>query len=492
MATIQTSRIGMFIHGGEAWPTDERTFETTDPFAGTVWAEVADGGIPDVEAAVRSAQNALTGEWGALTPPARGRLMLAFADAIDVHADELAMLETRDTGKLLREMTGQVAALGDWLRYYAGLADKIEGSVLPTDKASFLVYTRRAPVGVVAAITPWNSPLLLLMWKLAPALAAGCPVIVKPSEYTSASTVRLAQIAVGAGLPPGVFNVVTGWGPAVGRALTTHPGIAKVAFTGSTETGRAVAAAAAEGFKRVTLELGGKSAQIVFPDADLEAATNGILAGIFAATGQTCMAGSRLLVHRDIADELVRRLVARAHTITLGDPSSPATQMGPIANERQFHRVLGFIDEAVREGATVACGGRAAGLGGFFVEPTILTDIPAGARILQDEVFGPVLGVVPFDDESEAVERANGTEFGLAGAVWTRDIQRAHRVAGRLRAGSVWINAYRTVAPQVPFGGFGASGMGRENGPHAVDEYLETTAVWVELSGATRDPFVLG
>lgn len=485
--------LGLVIDGRMVSAGDGRTYESVDPFTGRPWARVADGTAEDVDRAVRSARTALEGPWGALTPPERGRLLARLADLIELSAERLGLWETRDSGKLLREMRGQAEALPEWYRYFAGLADKVQGDVIPTAKPQFLVYTQRVPVGVVAAITPWNSPLLLLTWKLAPALAAGCTVVVKPSDHTPASTVALAQLVTEAGFPPGVVNVVTGWGPETGRALAAHPGVDKVAFTGSNEVGRSVAHAAAERFARVALELGGKSAQLVFPDADLDAAANGVVSGIFAAAGQTCMAGSRLVVHRSIADELVDRIVRRAESIVLGDPTDECTEMGPLATDGQYAKVLDHLDAARAAGATVATGGGAVPeLGGYFVRPTVLRDLPDDARALNEEIFGPVLAVVTFDDEDEAVRIANSTQYGLAAAVWTRDIHLAHRTAGRLRVGSVWINAYRTAAPQVPFGGFGASGIGRESGIDAVKDYLETRSVWVELSGTTRDPFTLG
>jgi acyl-CoA reductase-like NAD-dependent aldehyde dehydrogenase len=489
----QLERFQMVIGGKPVDALSGKTFESQNPYTGEPWAQVPDGGPEDIDAAVAAARAALDGEWGAMTGFARAALLRRLGDLVTQNAERLARLEVNDSGKLYREMIGQLNALGGWYHYYAGLADKIEGRQIPSPNPNYLVYTRREPVGVVGAITPWNSPLLLMTWKLAPALAAGCTVVVKPSEHSPVSSLGFAELFDRAGFPAGVVNVVSGLSRETGARLAGHPGVDKVAFTGSTATGREVAKAAGENINKVTLELGGKSPQVVFPDADLAAAANGIIAGVFAATGQTCMAGSRLIVHADVHDELIRLIAERASRIKLGDPNDADTEMGPVANRPQYEKVLGYLDKAKSEGATVAYGGAAdSGLGGLFVQPTVLTGVTAESTVVREEVFGPVLAALTFTEEDEAIKLANDTPYGLAGAVWTKDVHRAHRVAAKIKAGSVWINAYRVVAPSVPFGGFKASGLGRENGLHAVDEYLEEKAIWVELSGGTRDPFTLG
>jgi len=483
----------LFINGKSVDALSGKTFDSLNPYTGEPWARLADGGPADVDLAVEAARAAFDGSWGAMSGFERAAIMRKIATAITDNAERLALLEVRDSGKLMREMLGQLNVLGTWYAYFSGLADKLEGRTVPAvAPRTYFGYTTREPVGVVGAITPWNSPLLLLTMKLAPLLAAGCTCVVKPSEHSPASTVAFAEILTEAGLPPGVLNVVTGWERATGEALAAHRGIDKVAFTGSTATGVKVAQAAIANVNKITLELGGKSPQVVFPDADLDAAANGLVAGVFAATGQTCMAGSRLIVHESVKDELLAKVAERAASIKQGDPTHADTEMGPVANVPQYEKVLGYLDVARAEGATIVAGGEPnAELGGLFVKPTVVLADPS-ATIVREEVFGPVLAAYTFTDEDQAIALANDTPYGLAGAVWTKDVHRAHRVAGAIRAGTVWINAYRVVTPNMPFGGFGLSGIGRENGVRAVDEYLEEKSVIVELTGGTRDPFKMG
>jgi acyl-CoA reductase-like NAD-dependent aldehyde dehydrogenase len=493
MTTTTVAQYEMFIGGTWRRASDEGTFDASNPFDGEVWARVPEATSEDVDAAVRAATEAGNGEWGRMSGFARAALMRKLADILDRDIDELARVETRGNGKLIRETSGQMKALGSWLRYFSGIADKLEGEVIPAENGDYLIYTRHEPVGVVAAIVPWNSPLSLMMWKLAPLLAAGCTVVVKPSVYTPVSALEFAKRVEEAGFPRGVFNVITGSGRAVGEGLVAHHGVKQVAFTGSPHVGAQIAQSAASHYAKALLELGGKSAQVVFEDADIDETVNGIMAGIFAASGQTCVAGSRLVVHASIRELLLARLAERTREIRRGDPLLMESEMGPLANPAQLATVSGFVDRAIEAGARVLVGGRVdPDLGGLFYEPTILTDVVDDMEVAQDEVFGPVLAVLTFQTEDEAIAIANGTEFGLAAGVWTRDIRRGHRVAHALRAGNVWVNTYRIVAPNVPFGGSGASGWGRESGIDSVKEYTVTKAIWIELSGQSRDPFKLG
>jgi (Z)-2-((N-methylformamido)methylene)-5-hydroxybutyrolactone dehydrogenase len=474
---------GLHINGVSTPAISNRTFETVNPANAQVWAQVADGGAEDVDLAVLSARAALDkGPWGRTVGAERARLMRKLAEIIERDAEYLARIESTDNGKLYKEMLGQWRRIPDWLYFFAGLADKPIGETIQPSQSNFFVYTRQEPVGVVGAITPWNSPVLLLMFKLAPALAAGCTCVVKPSEFTPVSSIALAERMIEAGFPPGVLNVVTGLGAATGAALVDHPGVDKVAFTGSTAIGVKVAEAASRRLARVLLELGGKSPNIIFPDADLDAAADGIVAGIFAATGQTCMAGSRVLLHRDIHDAMVEKIVARAIKIKLGDPFDEATGMGPCATREQQAKVLSYVESALKEGATLTFGGKAPEhLPGYFVQPTVLTGVGNHMKVAQEEIFGPVASIIPFANEQEALQIANDTQFGLAAGIWTRDVKLAHRMAHGIKAGTVWINAYRVVSPAVPFGGFKSSGWGRENGVDAIKEFTETKAVWIEM-----------
>lgn len=468
---------------GGAWvdAANGEFLDSVDPYRGDVCARIARGVAADADRAVAAAQEALRGPWAKLTASGRGKLMRAFADLILANADRLSELEVRDNGKLYAEVRGQLGSVVDCWHYYAGLADKIEGRSIPVEKADSVAFTTREPIGVVAALTAWNSPLWFTAVKAAPAMAAGCTVVVKPSEFASVSTLELAALAEEAGIPPGVFNVVTGLGGEIGARLVEHPDVAKIAFTGSDTTGIRIYETAARTMKRVSLELGGKSPNIVFEDADLDLAAVGAVSGIFGASGQMCAAGSRLLVQRSVKKEFTEKLLELARQVKLGDPMDPTTNVGPISTPPQFAKVLHYIDVAEKDGATRLLGGKAAtgpGLtGGQFVEPTVYDGVTNDMRIAQEEVFGPILSIIEFEDEDEAVAIGNDVAYGLVAGVWTTNVGRAMRMTKALKVGTVWVNLYRSYSYMVPFGGTKRSGLGREHGIEAVDDYLETKSV---------------
>jgi aldehyde dehydrogenase (NAD+) len=485
----------MLVGGEWIGPSSGEYFESFNPYTGRAWALIPRGTPTDVERAVAAARNAFTNPtWRDLSATRRGELLHRLGNLIAARADELAELETRDNGKLINEMSAQLHYMPQWFHYFAGLADKMEGRVLPIDRPGMFNFTLEEPLGVVAAITPWNSPLMLGAWKLAPALAAGNTFVWKPSEHSSVSALEFGKLFAEAGFPPGVVNIVTGFGSEIGDALVAHKHVAKVAFTGGDQTGARVYATAAREIKPVTLELGGKSANIVFEDADFDNAVKGVVSGIFAATGQTCVAGSRALIQKSIHAEFVERFVAFAKTAKMGDPLSRETQIGPITTQPQFKKVLEYIEIAKQEGAKCVLGGGPAKRpecgDGWFVEPTVFVDVKPSMRIAQEEVFGPVLSIIPFENDEEAIAIANDSIYGLASGVWTKDIGRCLKMAKRIEAGTVWINTYRVSSYMSPFGGYKRSGFGRESGLSAIREYLQEKSVWIDTSGETPNPFV--
>lgn len=478
-----------------AFEPGHRQFESIDPATGTPWALMPEAGVDEVDRAVAAAHRALGDPaWCGLTATARGALLLRLGDKLAAHAAEIAELETRDTGKIIRETRAQIGYIAQYYRYFGGLADKIEGAHLPVDKPDLEVWLRREPIGVVAAIVPWNSQLFLAAVKLGPALAAGCTIVLKASEDGPAPLLAFARLVREAGFPPGVVNVLTGFGDPCGKRLTSHPMVSRVAFTGGPETARAVVRNTAENLAVTTLELGGKSPAVAFDDADPENVCNAVIAGIFAASGQSCVAGSRLLVQRGLHDRLVGILCARAAAIRIGDPRDPATEMGPLATARQLARVRDIVAASRDAGARLAVGGGVPpGLDrGYFFQPTILLCAGNDVPCVREELFAPVLSVLSFETEAEAVALANDSRFGLAAGVFTRDLARAHRMVRHLRAGVVWVNTYRAISPMVPFGGFGLSGLGREAGRDSVLDYTRTKSVWMNTSDAAApDPFMM-
>lgn len=480
MAGIQTELLigGKWVEG-----VDGGRIAVENPFDGAILAHVAEATSADVDLAVEAAQAAFPA-WRALPAHERGHLLLKLADRIEADTEYLAQLEAQDTGHPIRDCLAlDVPRTVLCFRYFGGMADKLEGSVIPVD-AGFLNYVEREPIGVVGAIVPWNFPLMFTSWKLGPALAAGNTVVIKPSEITPLSTLRIGELAQEVGFPPGVINILTGYGHTAGQRIADHPGIGKVAFTGSTATGRRIVQASAGNLKKVQLELGGKGPNIVFPDANLPAAVGGSAFGIFHNQGQACIAASRLILHEDIADEFLERFVGLARSIKLGDPLDPSTEMGPLTSRLHQQRVLDFAGVAKEQGGTILCGGKQPDdLGGCFVEPTVVRAEPHH-RVAQEEVFGPFATVLTFRTDEEALEIANGTAYGLGAGLWTQDITRAHRFAKQIHAGMIWINCYKRVHPASPFGGVGQSGYGREMGFEAMREYTQPKSVWVNVHAA--------
>jgi acyl-CoA reductase-like NAD-dependent aldehyde dehydrogenase len=462
-----------------------QTMDVINPATEEVIATVPVAGPADVDAAVQAARAAFNGPWGSMSARERGRLVSRLADRLMEKADEIARLETLHNGKPISESRQiEIPAAAECLEYYAGWADKVTGETIPV-KGNYLTYTLREPLGVVAAIVAWNFPLLLAAWKIGPALATGNTVILKPAAETPLTALALGEIAREVGLPPGVLNILTAPGPEVGQALVAHPGIDKIAFTGGTATGKAIMRSAADTLKNITLELGGKSPNIVLPDADIDAALRGATVGIFYGKGEVCAAGSRLLVAREIKDQFVEKLAARTKKMVAGDPLDPKTRYGSLVSRRQLDTVTRYVDIAKKEGASLVAGGARADIGtgkGYFFQPTVFDGVTPDMTIAREEIFGPVLATIEFADLDEAIARANDSPYGLAAAVWTRDIKKAHYVAHKLQAGTVWINTYTVYDTAAPFGGYKASGFGREMGAHALEHYTQIKSVWVDLN----------
>jgi len=481
----------LFIGGAWVSPRDGSVVESIDPSTGRPWAAVAFGGPGDVDIAVTAAREALAGPWGRMPGHERAALLHRLAGLYRQHAPQLAPLETRDNGRALRETRIDTGAHPRWFEYYAALAETLSGRTIPVD-AGVHAFTTRLPVGVVGAITPWNVPLMAAVWKLAPALAAGCTVVLKPAEQTPVTTLELARLIEAAGFPPGVVNVVPG-GPEVGAALVAHPGVNKISFTGEGATAKAILRNGADSLKRFGFELGGKAPHIIFADADIDQALNAATGSAFALCGQSCALGSRVLVERPVYERVVEEFARRAGRVRVGQPLDPDMHMGPQAHEAQLHKTLSYIDIGRREGAELVAGGERLREGaladGYFVAPTVFAQVRNDMRIAREEIFGPVASLIPFDGEDEAVALANASEYGLASGLWTGDASRAHRVAARIEAGIVWVNTYRFLRWSTPYGGLKQSGWGRENGLEGLDPYLETRTTVISTTGQFPDPF---
>ncbi len=484
----------LFIGGEWVGPAAGKTFESVNPATGNTWAIIAEGFEEDVDRAVKAARKAFeSGPWPSMTPTQRGALLRKLGDLVLQNADRLARLETLDNGKAIRETAGvEMPATAQWYYYYAGLADKVEGTTIPIGN-DFHVYTVREPVGVCGCIIPWNSPFLMAAFKIAPALAAGNTVVLKPAEHTPVTALELGRLVEEAGFPPGVVNIVPGFGETAGDALVRHPDVDKIAFTGETTTGQIIARNAADTLKHVSFELGGKSPNIVFDDYELDDAVTAAMAGVFVAAGQTCVAGSRLFLNEKIHDAFLEKLVSRASKVRVGDPLKQETQMGSQTCEQQWNKIRELVQSGVEEGAEILTGGKPpedpALSSGFFFTPTVFSHVSTDMRIAQEEIFGPVVSTFKFSDEDELVEKANAVKHGLAGGVWTRDIKRAFRVSRRIRAGTIWVNCYRKIHWAVPFGGYKMSGYGRENGQEVMDLYTQTKTVWMDLTESQPNPY---
>ncbi|CAM3731115.1 aldehyde dehydrogenase [Bordetella tumulicola] len=482
----------LFIGGEWVAPIDGGFIDSIDPATGKPWAVVAYGGPQDIDRAVQAARAAFEGPWGRMPGWERAALLLRLADVYQKHASELAVLESRDSGRALRDARVDVGSHHQWYRWYASLADKLSGRTIPMDD-SVHVYTTRLPVGVVGAIVPWNVPLMAATWKLAPALAAGCTVVLKPAEQTPVTALELARLIEEAGFPPGVVNVVPGYGHEAGAALVAHEGVDKIAFTGEGNTAKDILRTGAESLKRFTFELGGKAPHIIFADADLEQALNAATGSAWTLCGQSCALGSRVLVERPVYDQVVEAFAQRASRVRVGMPLDEATHMGPQAHQAQLDKTLSYIDIGVSEGAQLVTGGKRldepALADGYFVAPTVFAGVNNQMRIAREEIFGPVAALIPFDGEDEAIAIANDTRYGLTAGLWSRDVGRCHRVAARIDAGMVWVNTYRYIRWSTPYGGMKASGWGRENGLEALDSFLETRTTIVSTTGKFPDAY---